>query len=225
MNRLISLNRVFDPVSLCVATKMTAMIRAVHGDNQGALTLLEKMLPVAQMARAVQPQVYFDYLNALAVEFGEAGRFGEAQRASEIALASPFAPAYPEWRETLDEIKMRQRRASHSVVPVRRDIQETQNLLHLPESEPSANNTHLDRARQAAPARVLNFQRWKSMLKGASGLPAGLAPGRRRLMTTGEKLIRLMDLISRDETDDETIDRILEAVEQIVPKRRTENLD
>ena len=44
-------------------------------------------------------------------------------------------------------------------------------------------------------------------------------------MTTGEKLIRLMDLISQDETDDETIDRILEAVEQIVLKRRDQKLD
>jgi 3-hydroxyacyl-CoA dehydrogenase len=44
-------------------------------------------------------------------------------------------------------------------------------------------------------------------------------------MSTGEKLIRLMDLISRDETDDETIDRILEAVEQIVLNRRSEKLD
>ena len=44
-------------------------------------------------------------------------------------------------------------------------------------------------------------------------------------MTTGEKLIRLMDLISQDETDDATIDRILEAVEEIVFNRRNEKLD
>jgi len=44
-------------------------------------------------------------------------------------------------------------------------------------------------------------------------------------MTTGEKLIRLMDLISQDETDDETIDRILEAVEEIVLNRRNKKLD
>ena len=43
-------------------------------------------------------------------------------------------------------------------------------------------------------------------------------------MTTGEKLIRLMDLISQDETDDATIDRILEAVEEIVLNRRGEKL-
>jgi 3-hydroxyacyl-CoA dehydrogenase len=44
-------------------------------------------------------------------------------------------------------------------------------------------------------------------------------------MTTGEKMIRLMDLISQEETDDETIDRILEAVENIVFKRRPAERD
>jgi hypothetical protein len=44
-------------------------------------------------------------------------------------------------------------------------------------------------------------------------------------MTTGEKLIRLMDLVSQDKTDDETIDRILRAAEQIVMKSRDEKLD
>ena len=55
--------------------------------------------------------------------------------------------------------------------------------------------------------------------------PEGVTAEQRRRMTTGEKLIRLMDLISQDETDDETIDRILEAVEQIVLSRRNEKLD
>lgn len=34
-----------------------------------------------------------------------------------------------------------------------------------------------------------------------------------------------MDLISQDETDDKMIDKILEAVEQIVQSRRNESLD
>ena len=43
----------------------------------------------------------------------------------------------------------------------------------------------------------------------------------RRGLSAAEKLIRIMDLISNDETDDETIDCILEAVEELVLKRRT----
>jgi hypothetical protein len=59
----------------------------------------------------------------------------------------------------------------------------------------------------------------------ASAMPNVVTAEQRGRMTTGEKLIRLMDLISHDETDDETIDRILEAVEQIVLNRRSEKLD
>jgi len=44
-------------------------------------------------------------------------------------------------------------------------------------------------------------------------------------MTTGQKLIRLMDLVSQEDTDDETIERILQAVEQILAKRRGERVD
>ena len=49
-----------------------------------------------------------------------------------------------------------------------------------------------------------------------SGGPAVVTVEQRLRMTTVEKLIRLMDLISHDDTDDEMIDRILEAVEEIV---------
>jgi hypothetical protein len=35
-------------------------------------------------------------------------------------------------------------------------------------------------------------------------------------MTTGDKLVRIMDLLSRDDTDDDKVDRALTAVEDIV---------
>jgi hypothetical protein len=225
VNRIVTRSHAFDPVTLCFASRMPAVIRGMDGDHQGAVADLEKMFPLARMAGTLQPYAYCDYVNALAVELAETGRLEEARRASVIALASPFAPAYPEWRETFNEIRIKQRCASHSVVPVRQQIPGTHNLLRLPEPEPSASATPLDRNRQSTPARILNFQQWKTMLKGASNLLEELTPEQRRRMTTGEKLIRLMDLISRDETDDEMIDRILEAVEQIVPRHRSENLD
>ncbi|HZM85177.1 MAG TPA: hypothetical protein VFF31_01360, partial [Blastocatellia bacterium] len=95
------------------------------------------------------------------------------------------------------------------------------NLVQLtrtsPKTEATALNPHV------LPARVLNFQQWR--IKSLSRTsPEGVPSEKRTRMTTGEKLIRLMDLISHDETDDETIDRILEAVEQIVVKGRTETL-
>jgi hypothetical protein len=95
--------------------------------------------------------------------------------------------------------------------------------VHLPPSAPQTIETP-ERNAYGARARVLNFDKWKIKTSSRSAYE-GVASEQRSRMTAGEKLIRLMDLISKDETDDETIDRILEAVEQIVVKSRGEKLD
>jgi len=95
--------------------------------------------------------------------------------------------------------------------------------MNLPAPE-RVNAAALDERSGDSPARVLNFMEWKTVLRGASNsLTSNIAPDERKGMTSGEKLIRLMDLISQDDTDDEMIDRILEAVEQIVLNSRREN--
>jgi tetratricopeptide (TPR) repeat protein len=234
--RIVTRRRVFDPATLYTASRMTAVIKGMEGDHRGAAADLGRMLPLARMASSVQPYAYYDYLNTLAVELLELGRIEPARRASEIAVASPFANAYPEWHETRNEIASKDRGGSRSSVVVRQPISETDkdarylglkkdNLLRLPAPEPRAPAGRADYP-QDTQARVLNFQQWKTAIKASSrAIPEEVTPEQRRRMTTGEKLIRLMDLISQDETDDETIDRILEAVEGIVLNRRNEKLD
>jgi hypothetical protein len=235
--RIVTRRRVFDPATLYTASRMTAVIKGMEGDHRGAAADLGRMLPLARMASSVQPYAYYDYLNTLAVELLELGRIEPARRASEIAVASPFANAYPEWRETFEDIEAKSQRGSRSSVGVRQPTSETEkdgrylsrkktdNLLRLPAPEPRAPAGLAD-GPQDTQARVLNFQQWKTAIKASSrAIPEEVTPEQRRRMTTGEKLIRLMDLISQDETDDETIDRILEAVEEIVLNRRNEKLD
>jgi hypothetical protein len=216
--------------------KSIATIKGLTGDHRGALAELERLAPLVRAVASIHPQVYCDYVNSLAVELGEMRRLEEAARACRVALASPFSAAYPELHETSNEIELIRRRASHSAVAVRQPIAkthgieepvcETHNLLHLPLAERPTGEALLNRHQQGSRARVLNFQQWKTAFKASSrATPEEVTPEQRRRMTTGEKLIRLMDLISQDETDDETIDRILEAVEQIVLKRRGEKLD
>ena len=143
-----------------------------------------------------------------------------------MALKFPAAGAFPEWQETFDHIETKRLCSSRSVVPVRQHIDEPGNLLHLPLRGQPAGPGVSDHKPRGAQARVLNFQHWKTMVKASPGpLPKEVTPEDRERMTTGKKLIRLMDLISQDETDDETIDRILEAVELIVSNRRNERLD
>ena len=231
--RILTRDRIPDPVTLYMARRMTAVVRGMSGDHRGAVVDLEKIFPLARLASFQQPYAYHDYLNTLAVELGEVGRLDQARRASSITLASPFAAAYPEWLETFDEIRLKQRRASRSIVSVPHAIGATDRLLKYVGKRQKLVNfpaTHRGnaaaRVRQSgeSPARVLNFEEWKTVLRGSSNpLTTELAPEERQRMTPGEKLIRLMDLISQDDTDDETIDRILEAVEQIVLNRRSEN--
>jgi tetratricopeptide (TPR) repeat protein len=225
-----------DPAAALFAQMNIATIKGLKGDHRRALADLERLSPFVRAVGLIHPHIYYDYLNSLAVELGKLGRLEEAARTSRIALSSPFSAAYPAWHETSDEIELKWQGASHSTVVVRQPIAkthrveepvcETHNLLHLPLAERPAREALVDRHQQGTRARVLNFQQWKTAIKASSrATPEGVTAEQRSRMTTGEKLIRLMDLISQDETDEETIDRILEAVEQIVPNRRSGKLD
>jgi tetratricopeptide (TPR) repeat protein len=215
-----------DPVTLYRAVRNTVVIRGMHGDHRGAVSDLERIFPLARIASSVLPSAYYDYMNALAVELGEMGSLERARDASATALKFPSAGAFPEWHETFADIEAKRVSASRSVVPVHLHIEEPGNLLHLPSPELPTSPVVSDHKPRGSQARVLNFQHWKTMVKASAGPPPNeVASEHKRRMTTGQKLIRLMDLISQDETDDETIDRILEAVEQIVSNRRNERLD
>lgn len=216
----------FDPVTLYRAVRTTAVIRGMDGDHRGSVSDLERIFPLARIASSVLPFAYYDYMNALAVELGELGSLERARHTSAMALKFPAIGAFPEWQETFADIEAKQASASRSVVPVRQHIEEPGNLLHLPSPGRPASLGVSDHKPRGTQARVLNFQHWKTMVKASTGpLPKEVTSEHRGRMTTGQKLIRLMDLISKDETDDETIDRILEAVEQIVSNRRNERLD
>jgi hypothetical protein len=97
--------------TLIKASKGLAVAKAKEGFPASALIDLESIVP---LVRHAEPFVYFDFLNSYAVELGRAGRKSEARNISRMVLASPFAPAYPEWRETAQELK----EPSHSFVAV-----------------------------------------------------------------------------------------------------------
>jgi hypothetical protein len=117
--------------SAITAQRMFAVINSEEGNHRGALAL-ENLFQLAHAARSSQPHVYYDYMNSLAVELCEVGRLEEAWNASQIALASPFACAYPEWRETRDEIELKGRRASRSTVAVIQKAIEARNKARRP---------------------------------------------------------------------------------------------
>jgi hypothetical protein len=79
-----------------------AIMKAREGFHNSSIKDLETCMPFARYA---DPLSYYDYLNSYAVELSEAGRLYEARNISRIVLASPFAPAYPEWRDTAEDLK------------------------------------------------------------------------------------------------------------------------
>jgi len=225
--RLAVSNGTNDFLTAVFVRKNLAVLKSIAGDHFGALVDLEQVGPIAKTVGRIHPYVYYDYQNSLAVELCEVGRLEEAAHASGIALSSPLVVRYPEWHQTFDEIILKSKRASSSTVPVRLPVSETradsdeqQNLLRLPPADHNPQEGDVN-GYQSMPARVLSFEHWKAAIQRTHPVnPSVLSKEQRITMTTGEKLIRLMDLISQEETDDETIDSILEAVENIVFQRR-----
>jgi hypothetical protein len=107
-----------DPYTIYAAERNICAIRSLDGDHKGALGTLERIFPLVRALESSNPFVLFDYLNSLAVEMMAAGRLEEATNAIRIAMASPYASAYPEWHETRNDILIRTRRPSRSVVAI-----------------------------------------------------------------------------------------------------------
>lgn len=109
-----------DLLSTVEGVRQVALSQSINGDHKQALAEFEKLFPLVRAIGKFYPAAYYDFLNGLAVELCEVGRVGEAEAACAIAVASPFAPAYPEWSETRDEIATKRRSASPSFVAIQR---------------------------------------------------------------------------------------------------------
>jgi AraC-like DNA-binding protein len=86
-----------------------AILKAREGYHKSALQDLEQLLPFARYSEHL---VYHDFLNSYAVELTTAGRITEACDITKVILSSPFASAYPEWRETLADVRTKHKQRS-----------------------------------------------------------------------------------------------------------------
>jgi hypothetical protein len=212
-----SRNALFDPFATIHTQRMIGVISSEDGDHPGALALLENMFPLAHAMRAAQPHVYYDYMNSLAVELYEVGRLEEAKNVSQIVLASPFAHAYPEWRETRDEIELRGYHASHATVAVSQRTSEPGNLVRMPvpERQDDARRQEHIPGHTNQQARVIDLLEWKmKMGKEPNGPPQDKK--NYKGMDGREMLLKIMEITgSSDRTDDE-LERILEAIDRVL---------
>lgn len=127
-----------DPLTILLAQLELACIKSETGEHREALAAYESISPLVRLVSKQHPLYFYFYHNELAVEFAELGRIAEAQAACAIALASPFAPAYPEWSATRDEITAKHDSATPSVVAISRapEADASQQIQPAPKSEP-----------------------------------------------------------------------------------------
>jgi hypothetical protein len=212
--RLLSRGTTLDPVTTTITGRYLAALKSWDGDHRGALADLENLQPIARLAGLLQPAPYYDYLNSLAVEWAEAGRLTEARHLSEITNASPYAPIYPDWRETLNEINVKASRPSRSVIPVSQIPSEVTNTPTKIVSWPAGivREAGLEPRRSTSLARIINLNDWKKKLDTKSNGNKQKRPSLEqiRAMTLEEKQATITRCVYSDEVTDEMLDSILQ---------------
>jgi tetratricopeptide (TPR) repeat protein len=200
------------------ALRGIVVIKAKEGFNKQALQDLEQMLP---LARYGDVRTYYDYLNSLAVELGESGRVEEAQNVCRITLASPYAFAYPEWRETEQDLALRGYK-SRSLVPIIQSF--PGNVAYMPERE-----LHEPSDRQPTPipsegsksTPVVNIEEWKKkMVKEPNGPEDDLIPKDLDKLTDKDMIIRIFQLSSQQDLTSEQLRDILEYVIKVSSEKK-----
>ena len=185
------------------AQRGIAISKARAGYNNQALKELENLIP---LLRYLDPKSYYDYLNSYAVELGEVGRIEEAQNVCRITLASPFVFAYPEWRETWQDLALRGYK-SRSVVPVLKPALDSDNVVPLPVVERNPDPPQQGRA------KLFDLQKWaKKMGKKPNGNGKKLPEN----MTSRDMVIKLMNLTTQEGISDEKLQKIIDYVEKLL---------
>jgi AraC-like DNA-binding protein len=133
-----------------------ATIKSIEGYHRSALRDLEQLIPLIKYA---EPLTYFQMVNSYAVELIEQNRLAEAQMTALVAASSPLGPFYPEWQETLSDVRSTQKRRSTVAFSRARIEQEYESESEVPENV-------INRARVCA---VIDFM--KANLHRAITLP------------------------------------------------------
>ena len=224
VGRLTLRDGVFNPPTLVSMQSNLAIINSMQGKHREALALLENVRPLAESIRLARPHIFYFYLNSLAVELGAEGRLEEAEHASRAVLRSPLASAYPEFHETNRELQLRRGlRASRSQIAFGQPLPITENPVSNNVVPLQAFRHGFGMTAGSAPtllpreeARVLRFKcRKEPMVKQSRN--TNLAEQIRQ-MSHAERVIRLLELISSNDTTTEELAKILEIAESVAGK-------
>jgi tetratricopeptide (TPR) repeat protein len=209
-----------DPYTIVTTQQNIAILKSIDGDHRRALTDLENLLPLVRTVGAFDPYKYYHYLNSFAVELGEAGRLDEARNICKIVLASPYAFAYPEWRETDNDIALRGYR-SRSVRSHPYRTLNKNNVMRLPAPDPERSSTSVSStpSQPAGPARVFSMQKWKEKMgKETNGDHKDSKSDKD--MNQDEILYEIMNIFTEKDMDREIRLEMLESIRKLAAKKR-----
>ena len=194
------------PYTVVLAERSIAAARGIEGDHTRAIKTLERISP---LVRYCHPVERYQYLNSLAVELVEVGRLEEAQNVCRITLASPFINAYPEWRETWQELALRGYK-SRSVVSVPKLPLKSNNVVPMPANT----NPSLPQKRGG---KVLDLQAWiEKMVKEQNGDDKIKNVDN---MSEQDMVLELIGMLTGGEADEEQIRKLLKAALKIFSEK------
>lgn len=199
-----------DLFSLTQSQWMVAVLKSVDGDHKNALQNLQALFPQVRLIAGSHPAYFYIYQNALAVELAEVGQIQAAQHASRIALASPFVHAYPEWQQTGTDLSIPAR--SRSVIQIAGFRLDSRNVLALPPlSQRVVQSSPLRPGEQTG--KLLDYVRLKKkMVKEKNSEPDENVDELER----SDLIVRLLELTSKDDVDDEKLRKILKYTMKVV---------
>jgi AraC-like DNA-binding protein len=135
------------------ATTGIATVKSMEGFNGSALKDLEELVP---LLRHAEPLTYFQMVNSYAVELIEDNRLSEAHNAAFVAASSPFGPFYPEWQETLSDVRSQRKQRSTVSISLLQERECTPTELE------SANNVIQIDAGEVVPKRLVPEDRMRT---------------------------------------------------------------
>jgi hypothetical protein len=218
--RAASSHDLYDPQSFVISKRHIAVIKSISGDHRGAAKDLEGMLSLVRAVGRSQPYLFYEHLNSLAVELAEVGRLEEAQNICRIVLASPYAFAYPEWRETSDDIALKVYK-SRSVKSNPCRTLNKNNVSRMPAPDPARGSTSTSSTPSppAGPARVFSMQKWKEMMgKEPNGDHQDSKSDKD--MNQDEMLYEIMNIFTEKDMDREIRLEMLESIRKLAAKKR-----
>ncbi|HLG17139.1 MAG TPA: hypothetical protein VJH03_21980 [Blastocatellia bacterium] len=219
--------RPFDPPVALGIHMATAALKGDAGDHKRSLEDLERIFPLARAVGGTSPPLFSDYLNSYAVELAGVGRLEEARNVSRIVLASPYASAYPEWRETFDEIAERGLRPSRSVVGFCETASAApmpDNVVRLSEFARADEGASSEPRLGIQPGTVVDIEMWKTtrMPKESRTTPR-LSKDDIKAMSRGEKRATIGELIYSESVSEQALEAIIAAAEELIAKDRAKN--